>query len=70
MRAFNTSLTSSLADSRRGTPSTASARLRRPRREADAEQLAHDLAALVRLGLIDLHVDSDDELRAEVRGRG
>jgi hypothetical protein len=70
MRAFNTSLTSSVAASRRRAASTASARLRRPRREADAEQLAHDLAALVRLGLIDLQLDSDDELRAKVRARG
>lgn len=69
MGALHTTLRDSLAGSRRGaTPG--SSRRRPSRRETDAEELARDLAALVQFGLIDLHLDGDDELRAEAHDRG
>jgi hypothetical protein len=69
MGTFNSTLKNSLAGSRRSATPSPSRRWP-PRRETDAEHLATDLAELFRLGLIDLRVDGDDELRVEARDRG
>lgn len=71
MGIFNSTLNDSLAGSPRGDATDGASCRRRPSRcETDAEQLAADLVALVRCGLVDLHHDGDNELRAEVRDRG
>lgn len=68
------------AASHSAAPARAPRTRRRASRETHAEfellddvserQLAEDLAGLVRAGLIELHVDGADDLRAEARSDG